>query len=126
MTTVAQRIATLLQSVENCARSGNSEWHTRHLGTLAALVKESMPSGGGFDNGTTLDSASTPEKLIFHTSFHHMDESGMYDGWTEHRVTVRASLVFGITLHVSGRDRNDIKDYIAETFHAALTAEVRQ
>lgn len=123
--TVARRIATLLQSIENCAKSGNSEWHAKHSVTLVKLVKESMPSGAGFDAGTRLDNNSTPEKLVFRTSFHHMNETGMYDGWTEHNVTVRASLVHGLSLSISGRDRNGIKDYIAETFELALSAEVR-
>jgi hypothetical protein len=122
--TVARRIATLIQSVRNCEESGNVEWRDRHSDTLHTLVLNALPSGGGFDNGTRLDQRSNPERLVFNTAFHHMDESGSYAGWTHHTVTVRASLVFGIMLTISGRNRNDIKDYIADVFHTALTAEV--
>jgi hypothetical protein len=89
------------------------------------LVKDYLPSGSGFDAGTTLDEgASSPDKLVFDTSFHHMDEHGGYDGWTEHKVIVTPSLAHGCDLRVTGRDRNDIKSYIGETFAHALDTEV--
>lgn len=88
---------------------------------LTALVKEHMPSGSGFDNGTTLiDAASSGAKLVFATAFHHMNEHGMYDGWTTHTVIVTPAFD-GFDLRVTGRNRNDIKDYIADAFHAALS-----
>lgn len=88
------------------------------------LVREYMPSGSGFDAGTELVidvcDAST---LVFKTAFHHMDEHGGYDGWSEHKVKVTAEFG-GFDIYVGGRDRNQIKDYIAETFHYALSQEV--
>jgi hypothetical protein len=53
-----------------------------------------------------------------------MDDVGYYDGWTEHTLTVRPSLAFGIDLKFSGRNRNQIKDYLHEVFHEALTHEI--
>ncbi len=64
---------------------------------------------------------SSGELLEFKTAFHHMDENGCYDGWTEHTVTVTPSLIHEFTVKVSGRDRNEIKSYIAETFQHALS-----
>jgi hypothetical protein len=112
------RMACLLQAMKNCEKQGNEEWRCRHADRLAKLCREHLPSGSGFDNGTSLDIvASTAEKLIFRTSFHHMDGHGFYDGWTEHSVTVRASLQHGIDVTVSGRNRNEIKEYIASCFY---------
>jgi hypothetical protein len=120
--TVAQRLATLVQARQNCAKSGNTEWHARHGERAEALVRERMPSGSGFDNGTTLDlDRSSGDKLVFVTSFHHMDESGGYAGWTDHTVTARASFIHDVALAISGRDRNQIKDLIHDAFHHALT-----
>ena len=88
------------------------------------LAKEHLPSGSGFDAGTKVDIESvTPRIMAFGTSFHHMDEHGSYDGWTEHVVRIHAEFG-GFELTVSGRDRNDIKDFIGDTFHQALTQEV--
>lgn len=119
-----QVLARHLNAMENCRESNNTEWLDKHHDSVARLVKDHMPSGGGFDSGTTvdLDASRGGEKLVFNTSFHHMDDNGMYDGWTEHAVTIKPCLLFGFDLKVSGRDRRDIKDYIAECFHAALSS----
>jgi hypothetical protein len=93
--------------------------------TIERLVKEHMPSGSGFDSGTVLVlDESTDYKLVFGTSFHHMNEHGSYTKWTEHRVIVSPSLAFDFDLTVTGRDHNGIKDYIHEVFHHALTKAV--
>jgi hypothetical protein len=119
------RLASLIESAAHRDETGNLEWATKHRHTFRDLVKEHLPSGSGFDAGTTLNEGlSTPEKLIFETSFHHMDEHGGYDGWTEHKVIVTPSLAHGCDLRVTGRDRNDIKSYIAETFAHVLDTEV--
>ncbi len=90
------------------------------------VVKEHMPSGSGVDNGTSLDLArSRPDRLIFATSFHHMTEHGMYDGWTEHEVIViPLYCAMEFSIRVTGRNRNDIKEYLHELFRDALEAEV--
>lgn len=102
-----------------------AEWAEKHEETAEQLTREYLPSGGGFDSGTTLDlERSREDWIVFQTSVHHMDEHGSYDGWTKHTVTVRPSLVHGIVLTISGRNRNDIKDHLYETFHHALTQEI--
>jgi hypothetical protein len=119
------RIASLVQAIENCQRSGNTEWERRHEEVVDHLVKNFMPSGSGVDPGTSFNlKGSTPEKLVFATSFHHMNEHGYYDGWTSHGVTVRPSLAFGIMIHIAGPNRNDIKDYLHDVFDGALRAEI--
>lgn len=120
-----KRIAGLVMAMDNCNISPNPVWYDKHKEKLLQLVANHMPSGAGFDNGTHFDfDKSTSEKLIFHTSFHHMDESGSYSGWTDHTVRVEASLAFGIDMHISGQNLNDIKDYIYESFDTALRTEV--
>lgn len=119
--TVAQQIASALQAQINCQKNGNQEWHDRHGETIEQLVSDHLPSGSGFDAGTTLADDSKPNRLIFNTSFHHMTEHGMYDGWTEHQVIVTPCLVLGFSLRVTGRDRNDIKELIGDTFNDCLS-----
>jgi hypothetical protein len=112
-----QQISNRLHAMINCERSGNSEWYSKHEEVIHDICKNEMPSGSGFDSGTTFDfDNSTPEKLIFKTSFHHMNDGGCYDGWTDHKVIVTPSLEFGFNIKVTGRDRNNIKDYIVEMF----------
>ena len=123
MRKIYQSIASKIQARANCAAMNpqNTEWEKRHKNETDDMITNYLPSGSGFDSGTRLDwDRSTGEKLVFITSFHHMDENGYYDGWTEHTVTVRASLTNDFDLTISGRDRNDIKEYIADAFRNAL------
>ena len=119
---IYQQIASLINAIETCQRTGNA-WEFKHKDTLRALVKEYMPSGSGFDSGTKLLEESTPNKLMFKADFHHMDENGMYDGWSTHTITVKPSLQFDFVLSVSGEDRDGIKAFIEEAFDAALIDE---
>jgi len=118
-----QVIASKLQAIRNCEESGNTEWHARHTDDLKALVKDHMPSGSGIDSGTTFDfSCSTPNKLIFDTAYHHMNDGGYYNGWTDHQIIVTPDLASGFDLRITGRDRNDIKYYLGEVFYHALNS----
>jgi hypothetical protein len=118
-----QELAQLLIARSNCLASKHAEWASKHEDKILALVKDHMPSGSGFDCGTGFDlDKSTPDKLVFNTSFHHMADCGMYDGWTEHTITVKPSLAFGFTLRITGKNRNDIKSIISEDFDNALNS----
>jgi hypothetical protein len=122
-----EHIASATQARLNCIaeenRTGEPHDSTlKHTETIETFIEEFMPSGSGVDNGVTFDfEKSNGEKLVFNFGFHHMDENGMYSGWTEHVLTVKPSLQFGIELTISGRNRNDIKEYLHELFHSALT-----
>lgn len=104
---------------------GRREWQDKHEESIRKLTKAHMPSGSGFDSGTELDlSASTEEKLVFITSYHHMNEGGMYDGWTSHGVVITPSLASNFHMRITGKNRNDIKDLISDMFNEALTTEI--
>lgn len=125
-----QAIAGAVQARQNC--KGKTEphlidWLLKHSDRAEKLCSDYMPSGAGVDSGTKIDwEKTTPEKLVFATSFHHIDENGYYDGWTHHAITVKASLVYGIVLTISGKDRNDVKDYLHEVFNEALREEIEE
>jgi len=85
---------------------------------LDAIMK-TAPSGSGFDNGTKLESISD-KRIVFTTSFHHMNEHGYYDGWTDHQVIVTADLRADFDIRVTGRNKRQIKEYIADTFNQWL------
>lgn len=119
--TLAQWLSIYVQARDNCIASNNKEWQARHEERLAALSNW-LPSGSGLDNNPGLNlGASTAEKLVFTScDFHHMNSYGSYDGWTSHTVTVRPAFN-GLDIRISGRDRNEIKDVIHETFSIALS-----
>ena len=127
MKTLASELANLVIARANCIKSGNDEWRDRHEQRADELCREMLPHGNGIDgNHATIDwDASSDRRLVLAPAdFHHMDENGTYDGWTEHRVIVTPSLAFGIDVRVTGRDRNSIKEYLAEQFDYALRTEI--
>ena len=118
-----KRIPHLLLAISNCERADNTEWIARHSEVIERIMSNA-PSGSGFDSGTTLNRDKTnSQRLVLETSFHHMNQDGYYDGWTEHTVRVWADLTSDFRLTISGRDHNDIKDLIAETFDYWLREE---
>jgi hypothetical protein len=117
-------LAAALNAARNCEMSGNAEWRDRHRARAEEICKEG-PSGSGWDEGTKIDlDASTGEKIVLRGSWHHMNEHGYYDGWTDHAIYVRPSLVFGIELRITGRDRNSVKEYLHVMFYTWLTEEM--
>lgn len=121
-----QILAAKIDARRNSIKSGNAEWESNHENAIRNLTDE-LPHGSGIDGENEIDlDKSTGEKIIIHTSFHHMDEYGGYDGWTDHTLTVTPSLQFGFNLKISGRNRNDIKDYLYECFAEDLNREVEE
>jgi len=120
-----QELAAAIQARKNCdtATPRNTEWFDKWTDRINELV-DLLPSGSGIDCGTKIDlDASHAEKIVLYTSYHHMNDGGYYNGWTEHTITVTPSFR-EINLRISGRNRNDIKEYLYETFEYALTQQV--
>jgi hypothetical protein len=128
--TVIQAVFSTFHAMRNCEKSGNEEWRARHERRLHSIARNVLPNGSGFDAGTSImfDECLTSEgmeRMIFHTSFHHMNGAGYYVGWTDHDVIVEPCFS-GISVYVRGRDRNQIKDYIAEEFCSLLSQQVSE
>jgi len=120
-------LASLILARQNCENTGNKDWQAKHVATLTRLVSEYMPSGSGIDCGTKLDiEASHADKLVFHADYHHMDDAGFYDGWTEHTIFVTPSLWSEFHIRVTGRDRNQIKEYLSDVFDEALQQTIHE
>lgn len=119
---VYQQMASLIDAYHRCVKTGNKEWKANHAESLRKMVNDYLPSGSGVE--LELD-ASTGEKIVLALRFHHMNEDGYYDGWTDHVVTVRPSLQHGFVLAISGRDRNNIKEYLYGLLQSCLDGEVQ-
>lgn len=118
---VYRALATTIEARQNCLKSGNTEWQGRHSETILQIVENCLPSGSGIDCGTKIDlDQSTPDSLVFDVDYHHMNDGGYYDGWTQHRVIVTPSLAREISIRITGPDRNEIKEYLYECYHSAL------
>jgi hypothetical protein len=112
-----QDVAQTFNAYNNCIKSGNKEWEDRHANNLEDLVKKYLPRGSGFDNGTKFNwDESKDNKLVFDTAFHHMNENGYYDGWSEHKIIITPDLMNDFNVKITGKNRNNIKEYIYSRF----------
>ena len=103
----------------SCVKRGSTEWAEKWANYSARLCAEYLPSGSGIDCGTALESV-TPNSLTFALGFHHMNEDGYYTHWTEHRVIVTPTFD-GFAIRITGRNHNQIKDYLGEIFAELAT-----
>jgi hypothetical protein len=106
-------------------KKGHANWAESAKLEIEKVMRE-MPSGSGIDCGTKLYPGSTGEKIVLLVEYHHMNENGYYDGRTYHNIIVKPSLQFGFSLRVTGRDKNQIKDYLAEVYDSALREEWKE
>lgn len=122
-----QKIAQIFSAYLNCIESNSVEWQDKHQERLEKIIENCLPYGSGFDTGTKLDySRSNPNKLVFDTEFHHMNENGYYDGWTQHKVTIKPNLQFGYHMNITGINKDNIKDYISDVFSNCFDSEINE
>lgn len=118
MITLKHKLYKILAGAENCPD------------TDYGALEELLPSGSGFDVGSTVDWEKTNAGMIvIDSAYHHMDDNGFYDRWSHFKIIVKASMVdgFDITLRSFGpwpRKYVDTKEYILDTFWEHLDKDV--
>lgn len=127
--TIAYEISSTMQARLNCLKSGNSQWYDKHTEHLNQIIRYWLPHGAGIDSGCRIDLDSRHNRnpgrqFRIDSSFHMMNENGFYCGWKEFSVIVRPSFC-GIDLDIVGRVPEDLKEYLADTFHWQLSQLVR-
>lgn len=122
---VYQELAILVAAYQRCLSAENTLWIERHYERIQDIMA-AAPAGAGIDCGTVLwPTTSKPNRLVFGLSFHHMDENGMDDVWTDHTLIVTPSLAWGYEMRFTGRNRNEIKEYLSQVYSAWLASESR-
>ena len=87
-------------------------------------IMKRAPSGSGIDSGTSfIPGECNREQLVFFTEYHHVDENGYYDARTYHRVIATHDLL-GLNIRVTGRNKNNIRDYLTKVYRDWLTKDV--
>lgn len=129
-TNIIDEIASQIARIDSCDRSlainhnERAQANRDNARDILEAIEHWLPSGSGVDNGSTIDrDASTPVKIVIQTAYHHMNENGYYDGWTEHKITVTPTFS-SFDIRVSGSNRNEIKDYLADCFMSALSTAI--
>ena len=122
---VYEKLAESFTAFQSCIKFNNI-WSEKWSQTIEKIQSDYLPSGSGIDSGTVFDyGLSKPDCLVLITGFHHMNKTGMYTHWTEHTIRAYPNFVSGIKMTISGRNDNDIKEYLYEVFFDALTQEYK-
>jgi len=130
--TLVQLLAEAYAARNSCWRlfgsAGFNRWEDR-----IERAERLLPSGGGFDSGTTCDGLQSvvgAERLVFRTSYHHMAATGHYTGWSEWLITVTPDWS-GVTVRVwlqsetcEEHDLEGTEEYIGDTFAHVLAITV--
>ncbi len=119
--TLARRFAVCFQAYHNCFKgAGNPIWEVRWEETLERMAKELLPSGSGFDNGVQFDIVlSRKNRLVFHASYHHMNQHGYYNGWLDYDIFITPDLADGFSIRTTGVD-SETKGYVGDQMYYAL------
>lgn len=130
---VYQRIAQLMDQRLYCLGQDNMEKYNKysdHEEEIEKICKEHMPSGSGFDCGTKFNfDKSNTERLVFDIGYHHMDEHGFYDGWSELTVKIYPSFYNHFYMKITGsrrKDRSINKDFFWDTMYYHLTQKIEK
>lgn len=127
---MAHRLAQIA-NLQEAARPLDDPFLVEAKQALKDLIDE-LPHGSGIDcdwhvTGERPGGEHGCKKLILRNSYHHMDECGGYDGWTDFKVTVTGDLLSDIDVLVQGRfpaKYADTRDYLCEILTHALKEEV--
>jgi hypothetical protein len=111
---IYKSIAKSLNAWSNCVKSNNKEWEDKHEERISELINE-LPHGSGLDGEWSLDfEKSNDKQLTFYMQYHCMNENGMYDGYVDFTLKVKASLQFDVDLFITGNfgKYQDVKEYL--------------
>jgi hypothetical protein len=123
MVKLYKELSSRIDQYNRCIETGNSLWQEKTREALKELTAL-LPHGSGIES-TSIDlEKSNGEKIVIVFSYHFMNDAGFYDGYGDFILTVKPSLQFDFILNISGKDRNQIKDYFYDMFQCALSEEI--
>ncbi len=102
---------------------GRVEWEWDATATIDRIMG-TAPHGSGIDSGVSLDiDKSTGERLVFTIPYHRMNNEGYYCEWIDYKMTVKPSLRWDYSARIMGRNREGLRDYVADVMDTWLKEE---
>lgn len=88
-----------------------------------ASLNELLPKGNGIEAGCAILLKSTRNKIVIDTAYNHPNGSYVATRWTNHQVVVTPAFEGEINIRITGKNENDIKDFLFDVFREALMKE---
>ena len=79
---------------------------------------KNFPIGSGICNTEVI--SVTDKKIVIGFSYQHYNDNGYHEGYTNHECRITAKFD-DFNIYISGRNKNDIKDYLHELFFYNIT-----
>ena len=96
-----------------------SQKNTPKKGKELALLQELLPIVKGIEKKSVILLKSTENRIVIDTAYWH----DLLQEWTEHQIVVTPSFEGEINVRVTGKNVDNIKEYLHEVFREALMKE---
>jgi len=138
--TLIQAIASEVTRYHYLAKMGSGD--TSKAQDCLNQLEKLLPSGSGIDCGTgiVIDEC-TATKIVLYVEYHHMNEFGMYCGWSGHKLVItpgfdgididfeqdydNSDITYidddGNEVRESANECGQLYDYLADTYYHALS-----
>ena len=83
------------------------------------MLQKLLPIGNGIEKECVISLKSTKKRIVIDTAYWHE----LLQEWTEHQIVVTPSFEGEINIRVTGKNVDNIKEYINEVFRKALMKE---
>ena len=87
------------------------------------LFKEVLPNGNGIEAGCVISLKSTKKRIVIDTLYWHTNDSDETSRWTAHQVIITPSFEREINIRITGKNKDNVKDYLHDIFREALMKE---
>lgn len=100
-----------------------SQKNTPKKGKELALLQELLPIGNGIEKECVILLKSTEKRIVIDTAYWHPNDSYETSRWTDHQIVITPSFEGEINIRITGKNENNVKDYLHHIFHEALMKE---
>ena len=110
----------LYQKIARVASQKNWAKRTKEL----SLLQELLPNGKGIrerEGLAVILLESTKKRIVIDTTYWHKNNS---DVWTSHQVIITPSFEGEINIRITGKNKDNVKDYLYDIFREALMSEI--
>lgn len=112
-------IMKLYQKIARVASQKNAILKWQEFDKLQKL----LPIGNGIEAKSVILLKSTEKRIVIDTAYWHPNVSYETSRWTDHQIVITPSFEGEINIRVTGKNLNNIKEYLNEVFREALMKE---
>ena len=121
-----RKLAQYIEARENCIKNKNDDWTDKWDEKIDKIINN-LPHGSGIDGKTEIDlEKSNSNRIVINSEFHHMNDGGFYDGWTNFTIVIKPSLAHLFELQIKGKfgKYQDTRGYLEELFGTTFASMV--